>query len=123
MSRRESFGGGHSSLGNLFGSDDKKQNTALPATPVVYAPPYGIDTSEEEKPPYNPSSSENRKVSYNSRRSPKGLNSGNNITVSNIMINILFPTYFYDIKSFFFGLHNQHFQYKIYISGSTFNKG
>lgn len=82
MSRRESYGGGQSSLGYLFGSDDKKQNTAPPTTPVVYAPPYGIDTGEEEKPPDNLSPSPNQKGSNSSRRSPKDLNSGKSITVS-----------------------------------------
>ncbi|KAL3499306.1 hypothetical protein ACH5RR_038399 [Cinchona calisaya] len=81
MSRRESYGGGQSSLGYLFGSDEKKKNTsAPPATPVIYAPPYGIDTGEEVKPPDNLSASPKQNVAGNSNRSPKGLNSGKSIT-------------------------------------------
>ncbi|CDP12063.1 unnamed protein product [Coffea canephora] len=81
MSRRESYGGGQSSLGYLFGSDDKKKDTAPPATPVVFAPPYGIDTGEEEKPPDNPSPSSKGNVSGDPKRSPKDLNSGKSITI------------------------------------------
>ncbi|KAJ4952900.1 hypothetical protein NE237_029732 [Protea cynaroides] len=48
MSRGESYGGGQSSLGYLFGSD--QQPTAPPASPVVYKPPWGDDNSTEKAP-------------------------------------------------------------------------
>ncbi|PSS04198.1 Protein SPIRAL1-like [Actinidia chinensis var. chinensis] len=76
MSRGGSFGGGQSSLGYLFGSDEQK--TAPPASPIVCTPPYGIDTTPE-KPPKSPHPQENRNVSNNYHRS-EGQNSGNFIT-------------------------------------------
>ena len=82
MSRGGSYGGGQSSLGYLFGSDDQ-QNTAPPTTPVVCEPPYGIDTHTEKppkpSPPRPPPKEEN--VSNNYRRA-EGQNTGNFITVS-----------------------------------------
>lgn len=84
MSRRESSGGGQSSLGYLFGSDEsKKKNgtTSPPATPIVYAPPYGIDTDENL---LNPSDQDNN--NKNTNRRPHGPNSGNIITVSLFII-------------------------------------
>ena len=77
MSRGGSFGGGQSSLGYLFGSDEQK--TEPPASPIVCTPPYGIDTTPE-KPPKSPHPPENRNVSNNYHRS-EGQNSGNFITV------------------------------------------
>lgn len=82
MSRGGSYGGGQSSLGYLFGSEEKK--VAPPAPPVVHLPPYGIDTITED-PPNNPSPSQKPNVSNNYHRA-EGQNSGNFITVSTCTI-------------------------------------
>ncbi|KAG8382198.1 hypothetical protein BUALT_Bualt05G0051800 [Buddleja alternifolia] len=74
MKRGESSGGGQSSLGYLFGSDNKKKNEVPPASPP--RPPYGIDI-DSEKPPESPSPSpDTAKVSDNYNR-VQGQNSGN----------------------------------------------
>ncbi|XP_059443994.1 protein SPIRAL1-like 5 [Corylus avellana] len=72
MSRGGSFGGGQSSLGYLFGSDEKP--SAAPPPRTVNPPPYGVDTITDQKPP-----SEKDKVSNNYHRA-EGQNSGNFIT-------------------------------------------
>lgn len=77
MSRGGSYGGGQSSLGYLFGSDD--QPNAPPPSRIVNLPPYGVDTISEK--PSDNSSSEKQKVSNNYHRA-QGQNSGNFITVS-----------------------------------------
>ncbi|GAV76121.1 hypothetical protein CFOL_v3_19596 [Cephalotus follicularis] len=46
MSRGESYGGGQSSLGYLFGSDE--QPSAPMATKIVNLPPYGIDSTTDK---------------------------------------------------------------------------
>ncbi|KVH91826.1 protein SPIRAL1-like 5 [Cynara cardunculus var. scolymus] len=57
MNRRNSSGGGQSSLGYLFGStdSDKQQNdrskVSSSSSPLVSMPPYGTDNDVEEKPP------------------------------------------------------------------------
>ncbi|KAL0312557.1 UNVERIFIED_CONTAM: protein SPIRAL1-like 5 [Sesamum radiatum] len=83
--RGGSYGGGQSSLGHLFGSDNKQQNKEVaPPSPTAYMPPYGIDTEENTiiKEPENPSPSQDKlpKVSNNYHRN-QGQNSGNFITV------------------------------------------
>ncbi|XP_052210362.1 protein SPIRAL1-like 5 [Diospyros lotus] len=75
MSRGGSFGGGQSSLGYLFGSDEQK--TAPPASPAVCIPPYGIDTMPD-KPQESPQPKK-QTISNNYHRS-EGQNSGNFIT-------------------------------------------
>ncbi|KAF8379572.1 hypothetical protein HHK36_029013 [Tetracentron sinense] len=77
MSRGGSFGGGQSSLGYLFGSD--QQPDEPPASPVVTKAPWGTEDTSTEKPPSNPSSSEKQNVSNNYRRA-QGQNTGNFIT-------------------------------------------
>ncbi|KAL7167597.1 hypothetical protein ACSBR2_038121 [Camellia fascicularis] len=76
MSRGGSFGGGQSSLGYLFGSDEQKP--APPVSPTVCTPPYGID-STPEKPPKSPPPPEKQNVSNNYHRA-QGQNSGNFMT-------------------------------------------
>lgn len=78
MSRGGSYGGGQSSLGYLFGSD--QQPSAPPASPVVSKPPWG-DDSTPEKAPDLPSPSQKPNTSNNYHRS-EGQNTGNFITVS-----------------------------------------
>lgn len=82
MSRGGSYGGGQSSLGYLFGSDEQPSTTSPPPRPVN-PPPYGIDstTTTTEKPPDSRSPTEKQKVSNNYHRA-QGQNSGNFITVS-----------------------------------------
>ncbi|KAL8498507.1 hypothetical protein ACS0TY_021730 [Phlomoides rotata] len=56
MKRGESAGGGQSSLGYLFGSDNKQKNEAPPPpSPTTLIPPYGVDIGDG-KPPESPSS-------------------------------------------------------------------
>lgn len=74
MSRGGSFGGGQSSLGYLFGSDE--QPSAPPPSRQVNLPPYGVDTPIEK-----PSDSDKKQVSNNYHRA-QGQNTGNFITVS-----------------------------------------
>lgn len=78
MSRGGSFGGGQSSLGYLFGSD--QQPSPPSAKRTVQPPPYGIDTIMETP---QESSTNKRNVSNNYQRA-EGQNSGNFITVSYI---------------------------------------
>ena len=85
MSRGGSYGGGQSSLGYLFGSDEQPSTASPPPRPVN-PPPYGIDsttttTTTTEKPPDSRSPTEKQKVSNNYHRA-QGQNSGNFITVS-----------------------------------------
>lgn len=79
MSRGGSYGGGQSSLGYLFGSDEKP--SAAPPPRTVNPPPYGVDTVTDQKPPDGRSPTEKEKVSNNYHRA-QGQNSGNFITVS-----------------------------------------
>ncbi|CAA2992387.1 protein SPIRAL1-like 5 [Olea europaea var. sylvestris] len=76
MKRGESYGGGQSSLGYLFGSDDKQKSIAPLASPTACTPPYGIDI--EEKPPESPPPQERKRDSNNYKRI-QGQNSGNYI--------------------------------------------
>lgn len=76
MSRGGSYGGGKSSLGYLFGSDEQPNETRAPP-PVVKAP-WGDDNSTNT-PQDNPSNKLN--VSNNYHRA-QGQNSGNFLTVS-----------------------------------------
>ncbi|PON35882.1 Protein SPIRAL1-like [Parasponia andersonii] len=82
MSRGGSYGGGQSSLGYLFSSEE--QPSAPPPTRPV-EPPYGIDTSSSEKPPASRKSrtttdpSEKDKISNNYHRA-EGPNLGNFVT-------------------------------------------
>ncbi|KAK3016206.1 hypothetical protein RJ639_006208 [Escallonia herrerae] len=80
MSRGGSFGGGQSSLGYLFGSDEQ-QGAAPPPSPPAYKPPYGIDTTVEKPPktPSPPPPPKTENVSNNYKRA-EGQNSGNFIT-------------------------------------------
>ncbi|XP_050266139.1 protein SPIRAL1-like 5 [Quercus robur] len=83
MSRGGSYGGGQSSLGYLFGSDEQPSTASPPPRPVN-PPPYGIDstaptTTTTEKPPDSRSPTEKQKVSNNYHRA-QGQNSGNFIT-------------------------------------------
>ncbi|KAJ4850462.1 Protein SPIRAL1-like 5 [Turnera subulata] len=75
MSRGGSYGGGQSSLGYLFGSDEKP-NAPPPSRPVNL-PPYGIDMTQENSP--DDGSAGKQKTSNNYPRA-QGQNSGNFIT-------------------------------------------
>ncbi|KAB1215369.1 Protein SPIRAL1-like 2 [Morella rubra] len=78
MSRGESYGGGQSSLGYLFGSGEKP--SASPPTRTVNPPPYGIDTSTDDQKPHDSRTpTEKEKVENNYHRA-QGQNSGNFIT-------------------------------------------
>ncbi|KAD6453523.1 hypothetical protein R6Q59_015396 [Mikania micrantha] len=51
MNRRNNSGGGQSSLGYLFGSDDLRQEgESKVTTSPVCMPPYGTDNKEEKSP-------------------------------------------------------------------------
>lgn len=83
MSRGGSYGGGQSSLGYLFGSDD--QPSAPPTVPKV-EPPYGIET-DAEKPPdvaTRPPSGKQKQEASNSNnyQRAQSQNLGNFVTVS-----------------------------------------
>lgn len=78
MSRGGSYGGGQSSLGYLFGSDEKPSEPLV--SPTTHLPPYGIDTLPE-KPPNQPSPTQKQGSSNNYVRT-QGQNTGNFITVS-----------------------------------------
>ncbi|KAK6129979.1 hypothetical protein DH2020_036261 [Rehmannia glutinosa] len=81
MKRGGSAGGGQSSLGYLFGSDNNQKNTeAPPPSPTASLPPYGIDM-DNDKPPENPSrpSLDKNKVSVDYLR-VQGQISGNFIS-------------------------------------------
>ncbi|KAM7525794.1 hypothetical protein LguiA_015696 [Lonicera macranthoides] len=80
MSRGGSYGGGQSSLGYLFGSDNQQEGTVPPPSPTVSAPPYGIDTNIENPPKtLLPAPPKEKNVSNNYQRA-EGQNSGNFIT-------------------------------------------
>ncbi|KAI3468698.1 hypothetical protein Pfo_025361 [Paulownia fortunei] len=79
MKRGESYGGGQSSLGYLFGSDNKQKNEAAPPSSTAYMPPYGIDT-DNDKPPESPSPSQDKSKVSNNYHRVQGQNSGNFIT-------------------------------------------
>ncbi|KAI3453750.1 hypothetical protein Pfo_010413 [Paulownia fortunei] len=79
MKRGGSSGGGQSSLGYLFGSDNKQKNEAPPASPAAYMPPYGIDMGNDKPPESPPPSLDKTKESNNYVR-VQGQNSGNFIT-------------------------------------------
>jgi len=96
MSRGSSYGGGQSSLGYLFGSDEQ---TPPPPTPrTANPPPYGIDTIMTNAPPHrvdkiaeknedsrSPSDDRKPNISNNYHRA-QGQNSGNFITVSDFLL-------------------------------------
>ncbi|PNT45339.1 hypothetical protein POPTR_003G131600v4 [Populus trichocarpa] len=75
MSRGGSYGGGQSSLGYLFGSDE--QPSAPPPSRPVNLPSYGVDITIEKSP--DSGSSEKKPVSNNYHRA-QGQNTGNFIT-------------------------------------------
>jgi len=77
MSRGESSGGGHSSLGYLFGSEEQ-QNQAQPAV-TVPLPPYGVEIDNTMLPhAVNPP---NTQLVVTNNRS-QGHHLGNIVTVS-----------------------------------------
>lgn len=81
MSRGGSYGGGQSSLGYLFGSDEKP---IAPLSLHKVEPPYGIETTSTDKPPApdsSPSSAKQKPNSNNYQRA-QGQNLGNFVTVS-----------------------------------------
>ncbi|KMT12044.1 hypothetical protein BVRB_5g100030 [Beta vulgaris subsp. vulgaris] len=74
MSRGESYGGGQSSLGYLFGSKEgQPPNNPPPSPSKLVSPPYGTDI-EGEKPP------QKSDTSNNNYHRAQGQNSGNFIT-------------------------------------------
>ncbi|KAK6947824.1 hypothetical protein RJ641_001297, partial [Dillenia turbinata] len=73
MSRGESHGGGQSSLGYLFGSDQPP--SAPPVSPTVTLPPYGTDASIDQ--PQHPSPTSQKSNNY---PRAQGQNAGNFIT-------------------------------------------
>ncbi|KAK9202890.1 hypothetical protein WN943_013143 [Citrus x changshan-huyou] len=75
MSRGGSYGGGQSSLGYLFGSEEKP--AAPPAPQTISLPPYGIDTTTEK--PQDNQAPNKPNVSNNYHRA-QGQNTGNFIT-------------------------------------------
>ncbi|KAL3833462.1 hypothetical protein ACJIZ3_008198 [Penstemon smallii] len=85
MKRGGSYGGGQSSLGYLFGSDNKKKNEAPPPNSPPL-PPYGtdMDMDVDQKPPGNsptPSHEKSSKAAVsNNYHRVQGQNSGNFIT-------------------------------------------
>lgn len=90
MSRGGSYGGGQSSLGYLFGSEEQP-SPPPPQRPVE--PPYGVDTSSGsfEKPPVHSKTritvdpSERQKNPNNYHRA-EGQNLGNFVTVSDYLL-------------------------------------
>ncbi|KAJ0247215.1 Protein SPIRAL1-like 5 [Hirschfeldia incana] len=74
MSRGGSSGGGQSSLGYLFGSDNETP-TNLPSAAPKPTPPYGIDSTDDDKSDQKPKISNN-----NNYHRAQGQNSGNFIT-------------------------------------------
>lgn len=101
MSRGGSYGGGQSSLGYLFGSDEQ-QSPPPPSKPIT--PPYGIDSLDTvtEKPPGTRNSAEKEKaaVSNNYHRA-EGQNSGNFVTVSFSYLHISLLIY---VHMFYLGI-------------------
>ncbi|GFP91856.1 hypothetical protein PHJA_001329600 [Phtheirospermum japonicum] len=84
MKRGGSVGGGQSSLGYLFGSDNKNKlkNEAPPPSPTACLPPYGIDIADV-KPPESPNShSLDKTKGSQNYLTVQGQNSGHFITVS-----------------------------------------
>lgn len=75
MSRGGSSGGGQSSLGYLFGSD-KETPKNLPSAAPKPKPPYGIDSTDDDKSDQKPN------ISNNNYQRAQGQNSGNFVTVS-----------------------------------------
>ncbi|KAL1190752.1 Protein SPIRAL1-like 5 [Cardamine amara subsp. amara] len=74
MSRGGSFGGGQSSVGYLFGSDNEIPKKTSPAAPKPQ-PPYGVDSTGDDK------ASEKPKISNNNNyQRAHGQNSGNFLT-------------------------------------------
>ncbi|XP_010439167.1 PREDICTED: protein SPIRAL1-like 5 [Camelina sativa] len=74
MSRGGSSGGGQSSLGYLFGSDNEIPKTPQPVAPKP-TPPYGVDSTEEDGADQKPKISNN-----NNYQRVQGQNSGNFVT-------------------------------------------
>ncbi|KAL2902610.1 Protein SPIRAL1-like 2 [Bienertia sinuspersici] len=80
MRRGESFGGGQSSLGYLFGSKDGQPTNNPPPSPSkVVNPPYGTDI-DEDKPPPNAASPQKVDTSNNNYYIGQGPSSGNYIS-------------------------------------------
>ncbi|XP_044468974.1 protein SPIRAL1-like 5 [Mangifera indica] len=78
MRRGGSYGGGQSSLGYLFGSDEEPNKPpASPATVTIKAP-WGTDDNSSKESPTDPSSKKS-KASNNYHRA-QGKNSGNFVT-------------------------------------------
>lgn len=78
-SKGGSYGGGKSSIGYLFGSDDQQPTSKSTASPPAVKAPWDDDNSTA-KPPNN-NSSKKLNVSNNYHRA-QGQNSGNFLTVS-----------------------------------------
>ncbi|XP_021754219.1 protein SPIRAL1-like 5 [Chenopodium quinoa] len=75
MSRGESYGGGQSSLGYLFGSKEgQPANNPPPSPSKAINPPYGTDIEEENS---SPQKVDNTNNNYHRAQGP---NSGNFIT-------------------------------------------
>lgn len=104
MSRGGSYGGGQSSLGYLFGSEEKP--AAPPAPQTVSLPPYGIDTTTEK--PQDNQAPNKPNVSNNYHRA-QGQNTGNFITVSteNIHWSIHLCSIYLYVVSLFHLPHNK----------------
>ncbi|KAG2240309.1 hypothetical protein Bca4012_023301 [Brassica carinata] len=75
MSRGGSFGGGQSSLGYLFGSDNEAPKSLPPAAPKP-TPPYGVDSTDED----NKSDQKPKMPNDNNYHRAQGQNSGNFVT-------------------------------------------
>ncbi|KAK6935427.1 hypothetical protein RJ641_035582 [Dillenia turbinata] len=75
MSRGGSHGGGQSSLGYLFGSDQAPSAPPGPVSPTVTLPPYGTDANID--PPQHPSPTSHKSNNYHRAQ---GQNAGNFIT-------------------------------------------
>nr|ACC91277.1 unknown [Capsella rubella] len=81
MSRGGSFGGGQSSLGYLFGSDNEIPKTPQPVAPKP-APPYGVDYTEKEEADHK-----KQKISNNNNNNyqrAQGQNSDNFVTTTKV---------------------------------------
>ncbi|XP_031254470.1 protein SPIRAL1-like 5 [Pistacia vera] len=76
MSRGGSYGGGQSSLGYLFNSDEKPTKPP-PSQTTVIIPPYGVDTTTENTPDVQSSGKQNFSNNY---QRAQGQNTGNFIT-------------------------------------------
>lgn len=85
MSRGERSGGGQSSLGYLFGSEDDQQpSQPLPTKTVVLPlPPYGIDIDNYKSPHGDATAAATQVIMVsNSNRSQQGHHLGNFVSVS-----------------------------------------